>query len=68
MRRARLPAQRLAEKKAFALEVLDNLCERRGKDVFMIPLVEGPSAEDVWRELKGQDQQRVTRQGRSSSR
>jgi ATP:ADP antiporter, AAA family len=47
-----------AEKKAFALEVLDNLCERRHK-MFMIPLVEGLSAEDVWRKLKGHFPQRL---------
>jgi HEAT repeat protein len=41
-----------AEKKAFALEVLDNLCERRHK-MIMMPLLEGLSAEDMWRKLNG---------------
>jgi len=41
-----------AEKKAFALEVLDNLCERRHK-LIMMPLLEGLSAEDMWRKLNG---------------
>jgi HEAT repeat protein len=40
------------EKKAFALEVLDNLCERRHK-MLMMPLLEGLSAEDMWRKLNG---------------
>jgi len=45
-----------AEKKAFALEVLDNLCERRHK-MLMMPLLEGLSAEDMWRKLNGHFQQ-----------